>query len=263
MKAIIVKTTPVWGFSIKYPGQSAAQDAFPYPPPSTLLGALASGYARLNGLPEKAGSKESTTIRLLDTVRYVTVCMRGFGVKQLDPQRNIVIGFQRKERRKNPKYWRGLQAMGKMYALNSELRVVYIVEDGYAIELARAAWNITYIGGKESLVNVKDVEIHDMEVLEEDYCETCYMVPAGIVVEPPENSVKISFWDWRDKRNYQYGQTPRLVKEYYIPYIHGMLYGCVNDECMKMVLDTEKGVLVRIGDELLPLPREVVEGGVI
>ncbi len=260
MKAILVKAILVWGFSIKYPGQSAAQEAFPYPLPSTLLGALASGYARLKGLPEKTGEKESSTVRLLDMVRYVTACMRGYGVKQLDPQRNVVIGFQRKERRKNPRYWHGLQAMGKVYALKTRLHILYLVGEKHVEELAKAAWNIVYIGGKESLVNVEDVELHVIEVLDEDYGETCYMTPAEIVEEPPENGLKISFWDWRDRRSYQYGQTPRLVKEYYIPYTHGMFYGCVDGECMNILLDLEKGVFIRIGDDYVPIPRKILGG---
>ncbi len=258
MKTLLVKARPVWGFTVKYPSQSAAQETLPYPPPSTLIGALASGYARLLSLPEKDGDKTSLTVRLLDYVRYATICIRGYGVKQSDPHRNIVIGFQRKERRRNPRYWYGLQAMGKVYFPDAEARIVYIVEDEQVDTLAKAAWNILYLGSKEGLITVEEVKVIDIEVVDDDYGETCYMTPKDLVASRPRRSQEIVFWDWRNRSNYRYGYSPDMSIGYYIPY-NGMFYGCIED-CMEIgELNTARGVFIRIEEDLVPIPKTILE----
>jgi len=167
LKLVVIKTKVFWGYSIKYPTQTAAQDSIPIPPPTTALGALAAAYAKYLKLPEtlRAGGRiYSTAARLLldGVVKYATSALiTPVAVKHSDVTRNIMLIYQR---HKESRYHFAAQAMSKVYApsVDNQLVLAYVVRDSQAELISKIAWGITTIGCKEGLVSVGEVAIYDI-----------------------------------------------------------------------------------------------------
>jgi len=167
LKLVTVKASIFWGYSVKYPTQTAAQDSIPIPPPTTVLGALASAYARYLKLPEvlKVGKGVySTAVKLLldGVVKYATSALvTSVAVKQGDVVRNIILIYQR---HKESRYHFAVQAVSKVYAPSSrgQLVLAYVVGDSQAELVSKVAWGITAVGCKEGLISVSEVLVHDV-----------------------------------------------------------------------------------------------------
>lgn len=189
-KLVLVKTKVFWGYSIKHPTQTAAQDSTPLPPPTTVLGALASPYAKYKKLPEasRIGTRVySTAVELLlnGVIKYCTSGITDpLAVKYSDVARNIMLIYQR---HKVKDYHFAVQAMGKVYApllgdeLKSKLLLAYVVNDEYVELITKLAWGITSVGSKEGLVSVDDVTVHDLKIVEhKKVVETPFITPTNV-----------------------------------------------------------------------------------
>lgn len=190
VRLVLVKAKVFWGYSIKYPSQSAAQDSSPLPPPTTVLGALATPYAKYVKLPEtsRIGAKTySTAVKLLvnGVVKYCTSGITDpLAAKYSDIARNIMLIYQRHKERE---YHFAAQAMGKVYAplprdgLRSKLLLAYVVSDKYVELITKLAWGITSVGSKEGLVSVDEVTAHDLKIVESrGVVETPFITPTSI-----------------------------------------------------------------------------------
>lgn len=188
-KIVLAKAKVLWGYSIKYPTQSGAQDSSPLPPPTTVLGALAASYARYMKLPEtrRVDDKiQSTSARLLSDgiVRYCTSGItRPLAAKHSDVSRNIILIYQKHKQRS---FHFAAQAMGKVYAPlptsnpDDRLLLVYVVDDDHAELVSKLAWGITSIGNREGMVSVDDVLVHELETVDEKVIETPFMTPSDM-----------------------------------------------------------------------------------
>jgi len=188
-KLVLVKIKVFWGYSIKYPAQSAAQDSIPLPPPTTVLGALASPYAKYAKLPETLridAKAYSTAVKLLadGVVKYCTSGITDpLATKHSDMSRNVMLIYQR---HKEKDYHFAAQAMGKVYAplpnrgLGSRLLLAYVVSDECVELVTKLAWGITSVGGKEGIVSVDDVTVHELMVVNKGVVETPFITPASI-----------------------------------------------------------------------------------
>ncbi|MCX8186883.1 MAG: type I-A CRISPR-associated protein Cas5a [Sulfolobales archaeon] len=186
MKLIIAKAKVFWGYSIKQPTQTAAQDPIPLPPPTTVLGALASPYAKYLKLPEvvKVNNRNySTAVKLLldDVVRYSTSgLMDSTAVKYSDISKNIMLIYQR---HKGKEYYFAVQAMGKVYTptMRESLLLAFIVNKDTEL-MSKLCWGITAIGNKEGLISVYDVATYDLKLIENtnQLIETPFITPSRI-----------------------------------------------------------------------------------
>jgi len=253
MKAIVVKARLHWGFSVKKPVQSAAQEPLLYPPPSTLIGALARGYASLKGLGERLqvkGSLYSPTVRVLDKVYYATIAIHDAAILHQDMNRNITGVYMRPIHRKDPKNWFGVQAMGKTLSINGKCTILYILREPDR-DLALSAWSLLCLGSKESLVSVNDVDYVDTEVLgEEGPYEVEFYVKADTCVLPPTETVHVlEFWDYQDINLYRLGFKPKIrLDRYYAPYKP-------LKDTMMIAYVTGEGVPIRIGEHIAIIPK--------
>jgi len=167
LKLVLAKTKVFWGYSIKYPTQTAAQDSIPIPPPTTALGALAAAYAKYLKLPETliaGGRIYSTAAKLLldGIVKYATSALiTPVAVKHSDVTRNIMLIYQR---HRESKYHFAAQAMSKVYAtsIKNQLVLAYVVRDDQAELISKIAWGITAVGCKEGLVSVNEVAVYNI-----------------------------------------------------------------------------------------------------
>lgn len=260
LKAIIVEAKIHWGFSVKRPIQSAAQESLLYPPPSTLIGALARGYANLKGLGERVRVGEivySPIVKVIDRVYYATIAIHGPIVTHQDMNRNITGVYMRSEHRRDPKNWFGVQAMGKTLSINSECTIVYIL-GSLDRDLVLSAWSIPCLGSKESLISVNSVDCVDVEVLRDSGpYETVFYVKEGTCLIPPTESVHVlEFWDYRSLDTYKLWDYRRGLRykpkvkfeRYYAPYKPFK-------DAITVASVTDSGLAVRIGEYTAVIPR--------
>ncbi|MGC8696322.1 MAG: CRISPR-associated protein Cas5 [Anaerolineae bacterium] len=162
-----------WGIQARMAGRTKTSPSFMFPPPTTVLGAIARGYAARMGL------SESDSGRTLEALAGSTLAL---GVRPLnvlpspvaDLNRIIVIGQRKGVKYPNPvAVWGSFDApaRGKTY---------YYVDDGagdgaptlsfFLVTCAGSIleddiWRITRIGSKESVVSVVDVRRAELEVI--------------------------------------------------------------------------------------------------
>jgi CRISPR-associated protein Cas5a/b/c len=183
MLALLVEGVFHWGFSVRLVTESAGAQYYPYPPPSTLIGALAYGVSSVKGLPESIISpagKGSNTI--LSTVAQIHRAVRWatFAYSSKFPQRPVgAVGYsdfirafrlpyQRGQRHTwdQSDMWYGVNAHGRIYACGAGFKAIYLVNEKGLKELElsetdllRAAYSIVRIGARESLVSVVSAEV--------------------------------------------------------------------------------------------------------
>ncbi len=193
-KAVVVSIKLFWGYMIHFPFQTAAPTPLPYPPPTTLIGALAAAYARMRRLPEAVrikGRLESTAAVLIrrGMVLDAYAAIRGYVALHQDLSKVIALPYLVQRGRD---FWFGAQAFGKAFGPVA-LRAVYIVSDAAADEVAAYAWGINRIGSKEGIATVTDVAIADLVPLSERIVSTRYYARASLV-EPRRNYRLVKMW---------------------------------------------------------------------
>lgn len=230
---LLVEIVFSWGFMVHSPHASGSKHALPYPPPSTLIGALANPYAR---------SKRNAEILLIndkfynpafqlipDIVSYSALgYIDGYAVIHEDPNRSVIYPYMRPENREEEKNWFAVYSVGKTFVQGRAV-IAYIVDKNHVDELSRIAWGIHRIGSKEGIVAVKDViTIKEPEVMDLHVVETLFPAPVSIT-ECIDRSrcEEIEFWK-TDKK--LYGPTGilepyEILEEYYIPSITARVYG--------------------------------------
>ncbi|QIW22819.1 type I-A CRISPR-associated protein Cas5 [Sulfolobus sp. S-194] len=183
-----------WGFYVSYPEASKAKPSFYLPPPTTLIGALS--YGKYRGIDTKAFKGKAGSPALELKVKAAASFSDEFvGGYTEDIIRSVIMYFQRRERRGDPKFRYGVVPTGKIYAPNQIVKVVYVAEMEKE-ELERLSWSITRLGCKECLVSVEDVEIGEAKMVK-GKVRTSYYFPATVNVPDKEkkNIMLVSFWD--------------------------------------------------------------------
>jgi len=176
-----------WGFWIRSPSTSRYQSTLPIPPPTTLIGALAHhilrqgcvsmGGRRIEGEVSFINGRLTSSAALLEEIipatsfYYEAGDIEGFSYEDIN--RYITLFFQLKVprepgmRRYSMEYRMGAIKVGKVYFPSGRGAACYLIDEHRAERLigsdwkARvktAAYNITRIGSKESIVSVESVE---------------------------------------------------------------------------------------------------------
>lgn len=189
MLALLVEGVFHWGFSVRLVTESAGAQYYPYPPPSTLIGALAYGVSAVKGLPEcvvtpagRGGAGVlSTAAQVHRAVRWAAFAFsdrfstgRAAAVGYSDFIRAFRLPYQRGTRHTwdQSEMWYGVNAHGRVYACGAGFKVIYLADEERLGELGlgerdllRAAYSIVRVGARESLVSVVSAEVTgDVEV---------------------------------------------------------------------------------------------------
>jgi CRISPR-associated protein Cas5a/b/c len=189
MLALLVEGVFHWGFSVRIVTESAGAQHYLYPPPSTLIGALAYGVSAVKGLPEceVQGSRGSAPLRSMVALVHKAVrwAVFAFSDEPSASRRTAAVGYsdfirafrlpyQRGARHtwEQLDMWYGVNAQGKVYACGAGFKVLYFVDERGLKELGlderdllKAVCSIVRLGARESLVSVvsayvtRDVEI--------------------------------------------------------------------------------------------------------
>jgi len=169
-KTLLVEGEIHWGYSIRAVSESAAAHPYTVPPPSTLMGALAFGIAQLHlRKPEclyEDGKLYSFTVKVFDHTLWATMSLGGSSL--VTPSSDMIkmfsLIYQRGERHKLEYWekgmWFGVRGHGKMYNPNGNFKILYVINDrlideiGSEQNLIKAAYQISRLGSKESIVNI-------------------------------------------------------------------------------------------------------------
>jgi CRISPR-associated protein Cas5 subtype I-A len=123
------------------------------------------------------------------------------------------------ERRFLPEYRTGAIQVGKTY-FPGEFVITYLLNEKRVTEvfgcnlnkIVLAAWNITRIGSKESIVSINNAEILDAKKLEERRVKTIFYFPKELATDISGNYYIETFWESGWGRDY-----PRKPVDYVIP----------------------------------------------
>lgn len=207
MKVVKAKLKFHWGFISRWPAYTAAQPSTLYLTPTSLLGALAYGLAKLKGLPEVVrvevgrGSRRrrgrrakvpvhfySSAVRALEYCSWVTYRVESelepnLGlVETMDLSKvSLVLGVRRGNIYPGSPYLWGVQPHGKVYSPSLEVTVAYFAaRDDVTSDVERAAWLITRVGSRESVVSVQDVRVVGARPASAEEVETAYAFPSSL-----------------------------------------------------------------------------------
>ncbi len=216
MLVLKVKAEYHWGFWIRSPGTSKYQSATPLPPPTTLIGALAyplvkKGVLKLDGQQIKGETikleKNSILSPAMVIEKYV-VCASAYLDniaiiwEDLSKYNTILFHETTKSeedeilaggRRYTMKFRTGAIPVGKVFYPSGVLTAAFLIDDSmskvvdgnFENELVKAAWEMTRIGSRESIISVIDVKLSEATPTKDRKLKTRYYFPAvlGSVVE--------------------------------------------------------------------------------
>jgi len=247
MLALVVRGLFHWGFSVRIVTESAGAQCYPYPPPSTLIGALAYGVSSVKGVPECKLSSKNTTIvssaTLIDgAVRWATfafsdegsIMRRSVAISYSDFIRAFRLLYQRVQRHTwdQSDMWYGVNAHGKVYACGAGFKTFYLIDEERFKDLGlddrdllTAAYSIVRLGAREGLVSVisaevsRDVRIFSAKDAKVPF-ETEYYFPARLVEDVVEGAETVhlpkldrSIWEFRPEEPFALHDH----EEYYAP----------------------------------------------
>ncbi len=230
---LLVEIVFSWGFMVHNPHASGPKHTLPYPPPSTLIGALANPYARSRRNTETIivnGEYYSPASQLIpDIISYsVLGYIDGYAVIHEDLVRSVIYPYIKPVHREKEENWFAVYSIGKTF-FEGKAVIAYIVNEKHAEELSKIAWGLHRIGSKEGIVTVTNVtvirkpEITDLRVI-----ETIFPTPVDVAeCLDLSRCEKVEFWKINKKL---YGSTGihkpyEVFEEYYVPSIAARIYG--------------------------------------
>ena len=199
---LYIRAKLAWGFACRLVPFGKSRMTLKAPPPSTLLGALAYPLARHLGWPEVllSGRRE---ISGADRVREFVVSAHAKLNTSLAIKADInrVFWFDRHPQRRGVKT--DAIALEKVYTspapgeITSSIELIYILRPETAKQalgrdwpslLEAAAWGMTRVGQKESLISVDSVKLAEAGVSEDEHAITGFYFPLEACSRPPEGS---------------------------------------------------------------------------
>lgn len=260
LSLLLIEVFFTWGHFIKPPYLSLGGASLPYPPPTTLIGALAYPYYKHKNLHGEIlyieGTPHSPAVELLNYIKYASIGYLEPTVSQIiDINKYYTFAYLREEYRKDESMWTSITGVGKTYVLSKAV-ALYLVKKEYAELLSKVAWGISRIGSKESLVAVTNVHlIKEPIALNKTTIETIFPTPA-VIVKNADKADKIVFWKITPEA---YSRTKEnlheILEEYYIPKSIRGLYGAA----MHIEVDRDKTVVYETPYTPVAIPISIVK----
>ncbi|RLG87853.1 MAG: type I-A CRISPR-associated protein Cas5 [Thermoprotei archaeon] len=252
-----------WGFSVKKPFYSATQPCYRVPPPTSLLGALARGVQYLKRGSEvivEQSAYYSSVKLLLETVPYTFFSFRDVNVEPtlglpvtMDITRVLLAPYLRAEHAAKPEYRFGIQPHGKVYAPCLKATLGYLIkeiEEDYVDlnVLEKAAWCISSLGTKESLVAVHRVQLLKLKKLDRREVSTKFWFEKDLVENTLLGSYLIESLPLPSLEGYKIGirDVFKQHKVFIVPLIE-----------VKVSVN-ERALCLSDGEEVYVVPKEVV-----
>ncbi|MBS7287543.1 MAG: type I-A CRISPR-associated protein Cas5 [Candidatus Freyarchaeota archaeon] len=227
MLALTVRARYHWGFWVRTPGTSKFQGALPIPPPTTILGALTYPLAKMGVLSLRGVRQEGDVVfdskkgimspaGILEDHVYAVARfdpVNSFGYVWDDLSKCVTLLFQETTkstdeekavggRRYIMKYRTGALPVGKVYYPSGRISMVLLVKESareivagsLEDELRKAAWQMTRVGSKESIVSVEEVLVSKANPLDDRVVRTRYYFPARLGSVEEGDYYREAFW---------------------------------------------------------------------
>jgi CRISPR-associated protein Cas5a/b/c len=170
-----------WGFTSRKLFSSKSRESYIVPPPTTLIGALSYGYARLNKIPEEDGGLSSA-----ERIRKLIYSVHEKINAPVAQYADISKIWWYRAREAAAKY--DAVAVGKAYKGVSrrepDFEVLYIArEQDHAKVIAFSAHSIIRVGGSYGLISVEDVEYGSLSCVSEGEASTLYSFWEDLVLD--------------------------------------------------------------------------------
>jgi len=171
-----VNIQPHWGYALRLVPFSKSKPALPVPPPTTFIGALAYPLNVILGMPENYG-EVSGADRYRSMFVSVNARINVPIIKYGDLTR--VFWYRKEEKTVQS----DAISLEKVYSMSDggSIDVIYVVNEdeverivGELSTLKLAAWGVSRVGSKESIVSVENVELRKAESIDCDVIETDY-----------------------------------------------------------------------------------------
>ncbi len=259
-KLLLVEIVFSWGYMVRPPFVSGGGSSLPYPPPTTLVGAIAYPYNKLFKPVEieyTGGKAYSPATKLLEHISYATMAYLDIGaVETIDITRHYTYAYIRLEHKRHEERWAAIVGVGKTYFPRRAV-IAYIVDNGIADTLYKVSWCISRIGSKEGIVSVRKAMLLDIELdtSGKKVWKTIYPTPRSIA-DCQENCDTAYFW--RLCREAYTSLAGLLPRQYMEPYLVPEEYRGVYGGYMRVRVKGDACV-VKTPYSPLILPREVIE----
>ncbi|MEM4971891.1 MAG: type I-A CRISPR-associated protein Cas5a [Sulfolobales archaeon] len=237
-----------WGFTSRKLFSSKSRESYIVPPPTTLIGALSYGYARLNKIPEEDGGLSSAE-RIRRLIYSVHEKVNAPVIQYADISK---IWWYR-AREAAAKY--DAVALGKAYkgllAGKPDLEVLYIVRDqDQARVVASSAHSIIRIGGSYGLVSVENVEYGSLSCASEEEASTLYSFWEDLILDGlPSDILVEEVIDYRKTSISGYVGVSLRRRVY--PYSKSLMKPVE----VRVKVDPKKAMICRGGEEVVVVER--------
>lgn len=196
--------------------QSKMRISFKHPPPTSLIGALAYplfSEDRREMVMSEDGKVKSVADMLRDMLIGVTISSKG-GLMY-----GPLFRINRLYHGVAESAVTSLPVTVTYSECDSPLRVIYIFDDekltNYTInDLKRAAWGITRIGSRESIVNVEDVKASKVEISNTKIAKTSFSYPLEKVKSVKGRYDVELVVDWRRSEVGDYSRVDKIKMAY-------------------------------------------------
>ncbi len=268
MMALCIKARLCWGFSIKTPMVSKTQHAFSIPPPTTIIGAVTRRLAMMKGFGEVVHLTGESDVLASPTELFKKIFRSAsayimesedgprLGKYWEDIVRYQIFKFQKPNRRMDPALRYNIVPSGKVYMPSGLINFGLLVREDYAEEILgkdwetiiiEAAYSVTNIGSKESIVSIEDVSLEKTVKIDREY-KTRYYHPKRLVtdvlsVDPAPYALEGTYIERFWKIDYLWGVEPD-GEEYIVPGSRDPIISCLMK--IRLVSDAEA---YKIGDD--------------
>ena len=241
-----------WGFWVRQAYASARQDTLPLPPPSTLVGALASGLAAVlrdickAPVAELGYTAEAIEVPLITKlVRSGTVIetyfkvVDGYGIKRVDITRVFQAPYIRRRHLQDVTQWFAVRTAGKVYSPHMRFEAAYLVDLAKAESIFKdmckdlatesllklGALSISRIGPLEGIVtvlrvcldNVSPSTITGAPLSPCPYFEIVDSIANKLRQARLAEATLVEFWDWKDPDFWTSKRSAGKVRPYVAP----------------------------------------------
>lgn len=243
-----------WGFWVREPGTSKFQGTLPIPPPTTIVGALAYPLARKGVLSFRGMRQEGDVVfdserglmspaGLLEEYIYAAArfdSAHSFGYMWDDLSKCVTLLFQETVKDTNEeeavggrrylmKYRMGALPVGKVYYPSGRVSMVLLVKEeakevvagNLEDELRKAAWQMTRVGSRESIVSVDEVLVSKAKPIKDRVVVTRYYFPARLGNVEEGNYYREAFWSGGWGRNVALKYEEYIVPGSRVPLMSG------------------------------------------
>jgi len=208
MEYLLARIRFSWGFAARLQPQSKMRMALKYPPPTTLLGALAYPFLRAKEGRIEVLRKGKKTISAADSLRKIVIEVAA----SLSEEPLIYGDYLRVHRFYRGKVDKGVTALpvSLTYSNGEGIADIVYVMKGLNDNIERAAWGITRLGSRESVVSVESVHTGRVKVITGNETSTRFSFPLRDGLEVRGKGTVIYAVDWKRTELGSYGRAGKI-----------------------------------------------------